>query len=1179
MKTSKTQKDASKYTGPKVEDYSGLDDRTHVYQKQGMYIGCDTKLVREDWLLDIENRKMKFREIDFVPGAERIYVEIISNAADHCNKSIREGCPIGPIEVNMSKKTISVKNYGLAIPIEIHPQKNIYLPEYIFGHLRTSSHYEEEERRDIGTNGVGSKVANIFSNRFEVVVENAIMHKKYTQVWENNMLLCNKPSIVKYDGVLSSVKITYDLEFKRFSCTEYTKEAFELFARHAADISYTGKLAVNFNGEEFNFGDIKEYARLYYGDAVEKSIIHYQYPDKKSKIPDLELIVIDTPDEGKHVSFVNCILTKNGGVHLNAAFKAVCDPIINMVNENIMKKLLKSGYDQKEKKSHTINLGDVKPHISVILSCKVADPDFDSQSKNYLNKPAPKVIVKNETLQPVFEWELVKRLYLTLENKQVMSLAKTDGKMGWHVECEIKGFRDADDAGEKGGKALNCTLCLSEGQSGAGYVNQYIATFDNGSSKYGVLPLRGKCLNTTNADLKQIDKNKEIVALKSVLGLKEGMDYTNPDNFKQLRYGKLMICTDSDVDGKHITGLIINILYGRFPSLLKVPGFLIYKRTPIIRMTKGKKIVKFYTQREFDVWYKKQVLNGTDKGWIPKYFKGLGTSTRADVIDDKKDERIVKFVFDDKAEEAINLAFHSDRRHDRKKWIMEWVERHDVDSMIDMPISLFINYEMIKFSQLDNTRSIPKAMDGFKESHRKIMAGSHKAFNIGNYDKKYEEFNVCDLDSYCKKKMVYHHGNDILSHVIIGMARDYVGANNINLFEPLGQYGSRLENGEDASAPRYLTTYPAPLVPYIYVEDDQPLLIPMIDEGKPIEPKYFLPIIPNALINGAKGIGTGFSTYIPCHNPMDIISWLKLRLSGNVNLPVINPWYRGFTGNITIIDRRKKKIKVEDDEFNEDVNLDVNLDTEVINEGFEDEDDPEDLYVDESLRENRPLLSFVVTGTYKIVNNSIIITELPIGMSPDKYKIKLDELLKEKRIKKYHNRCDVDKIEFIIKGFKDNPTYQSLFIRRRYSLSNMVLLNKNDKPIRYDTANDIMEMFYNDRLPYYTERKNTKLAKYKNEITKLQNKVKFTDALRSKELVIQDVPKSMIYEKMDHLGIPHEIYGQGKYSDLCREDVSDLKSKIDNLNKEHDKLAKTTPANLWLTDLKLFENKYNQIYN
>lgn len=1170
MKNAKSQKDV-KYNGPKVEDYSGLDDRTHVYQKQGMYIGCDTKLVREDWLLDIDIRKMKFREIDFVPGAERIYVEIISNAADHCNKSIREGCPIGPIEVVMDEKTISVKNYGLAIPIEIHPQKNIYLPEYIFGHLRTSSHYEEAERRDIGTNGVGSKVANIFSNRFEVVVENAIMHKKYTQVWENNMLTVNKPSIVKYDGALSSCKITYDLEFKRFHCTKYTQEAFELFARHAADISYTGKLEVIFNDEKFNFGDIKEYARLYYGDAVERSIIHYQYPDKKSKLPDLELIVIDTPDEGKHVSFVNCILTKNGGVHLNAAFKAVCDPIINMINENILKKLMKSGYDQKEKKSHTINIGDVKPHISVILSCKVPDPDFDSQSKNYLNKPAPKIIVKNETLQAVFEWELVKRLYLTLDAKQITSLAKTDGKMGWHVEIDIKGFRDADDAGEKGKE--DCILCVSEGQSGAGYVNQYIATFPKGSSKYGILPLRGKCLNTTNADLKQIDKNKEIIALKAALGLKEKVDYTDPENFKQLRYKNLMICTDSDVDGKHITGLIINILFGRFPSLLKVKGFLLYKRTPIIRMTKNKQIIKFYTQREFEVWYKKQVTKGTEKGWAPKYFKGLGTSTRADVIDDKKDERMVTFIYDDDAEDAINLAFHSDRRNDRKKWIMEWVERHDVDTMLQMPISLFINYEMIKFSQLDNTRSIPKAMDGFKESHRKIMAGAHHAFKIGQYDKKYDEFNVCDLDSYCKKKMVYHHGNDILSHVIVGMARDYVGANNVVLFTPIGQYGTRLENGDDASAPRYLNTYPAPLVPYMYVQDDQDLLIPMIDEGKPIEPKYFLPIIPNILINGAKGIGTGFSTFIPCHNPKDIITWLKSRLTGNINLPTINPWYRGFTGNITIIDRRKKKDK------NDVINADVDLDTEIVSEGFDDNDtDPEDLYVDQTLRENRPLLSFVVTGTYKMVNNTIIITELPIGMSPDKYKLKLDKLLADKKIKKYHNLCDVDKIEFIIKGFKENPSYQSLFIRKRYSLTNMVLLNKNDKPIRYDTANDIIENFYNERMPYYVERKNHKLNKYNNEIENLKQDIKFIDAYVNKEIIVQNVPKSMIYEKLDELKIPHSVFHKAKLSDLCKEDIATLKSKIDILYKEHLKLSKTTPSNLWLNDLKAFETKYTQIY-
>lgn len=1158
------------YDIPKESDYSSLSDIDHVYEKAGMYIGSDTNLARDDWLLDLETMKMKYREIEFVPACERIYIEILGNAVDHCNKSLRAGCPIGPITIILNKKSVSIKNIGLPIPIELKSGTKMYIPEYIFGNLRTSTHYTETSSQSIGINGVGGKVANIFSTRFEVIVENAIMKKRYVQVWENNMKVCNKPDITKFDGVESSVTVNYFLEFKRFGLKEYTPEAFELFARHAADVSFTGKLNVIFNDHEFNYSDIKEYSRLYYGDAVNKSIVHYQYPNKKSKVADLELIVIDTPDQGSHVSFVNCILTKNGGVHLNAAYKAVCEPIINMINENIMKKMLKLGYDQKEKKSHTINLNDVKPHISILLSCKVVDPDFDSQSKNFLNKPAPKITIKNDTLQPVFDWNLVKRLYMTLDAKQMTNLSKTDGKMGWHVDVDIKGFRDADNAGEKN-KALDCTLCLTEGQSGAGYVNYYIATFPNGSSNYGVLPLRGKCLNTTNAEDKQINKNKEIIALKAVLGLKEGVDYTIPENFNKLRYGKVMICTDSDVDGKHITGLIINILYCRFPSLLHIPGFLIYKRTPILRMTKNKKVIKFYTQREYDVWYKKQITAGTEKGWSDKYFKGLGTSTRNDVIDDKLDEKLVTFVFDgSEAEDAISLAFRSDRRDDRKKWIMEWVERHDVDSLTQMPISLFIRYEMIKFSQLDNKRSIPKHMDGFKESHRKIMAGSHKAFHIGPLDKKYEEYNVCDLDSYCKKKMVYHHGNDILSHVLIGMARNYIGSNNIPLFKDIGQFGTRLENGADASAPRYLNTYPASLLPYIFVQDDHDLLTPMIDEGKPIEPKYFLPIIPNILVNGSKGIGTGFSTFVPCHNPVDIISWLKLRLTGKVDLPTINPWYRGFTGHITIIDRRKKKDKNDDISL---VNIDVDLESEEISDGFEDE--PEYEY---TLNKKNPLLSFVVTGLYTTTNKSIIITELPIGMSPDQYKKKLEKLLEEKKIKKYHDRCDVDKIEFEIKGFKLNPSYQSLFIRKRYSLSNMVLLDENDKPIKYNTANDIIETFYNNRLPYYELRKKTKLDKYQHELDKLNNKIKFVNAIANKELIYQNVPKNMVYEKLTELGIPHAIFDNAKIPDLCKEDVSDLTGKVSNLTKEYQKLSKTSVADLWLTDLKAFETKYKQLY-
>ena len=576
-------KPASNPQIPSVHDYTEYDDITHVYMRPGMYIGLDEKLTRDDWLFDINTRQMHIKEIDFVPGCERVFLEILSNASDHCGKTRRNGGEIGSIIVTMNTKTISVKNFGLPIPIEKMPGTDVWLPQKIFGQLRTSSHYEEGERHEAGINGIGSKATNVYSTQFEVVIENHILGKKYTQTWKNNMKECLEPKITDVKLKQSSVLIKYTMDFKRFGYEEYPAEAFELFARHAADTSFNAKVPVVFNNIELKYYDVKEYGKLYFGDAVKNSIAH--------RTDTYDLLIVDTPDNGIHVSFVNCMMTKDGGVHVNAMYKAVGEPVVWMINENMEKKLDKMGMDDKEKKSHLVAVKDVKPHISLLLSCKLVNPDFQGNCKSILTKPTPKFDIDTAILQPMAEWQLVQRLYSALDAKHAFHLSKTDGKMSVNVDIDIDGFRDAAFAG-KPNKSKDCILCPIEGKSAAGYVKRLLSCIENGSSYYGVLPLRGKCLNVLTATKEQLEKNKEIKALKAALGLKENTDYTIPDNFKKLRYGKLMLCTDADVDGKHIMGLILNIIHCRFPSLLKIPGYVVYKRTPILRMTKGKKVEK-----------------------------------------------------------------------------------------------------------------------------------------------------------------------------------------------------------------------------------------------------------------------------------------------------------------------------------------------------------------------------------------------------------------------------------------------------------------------------------------------------------------------------------------------------------------------------------------------------------
>lgn len=1208
--------------GPLVTDYQQMDQRTHVYVKQASYVGSDKRMEREMWLYDTANKRMMLATIDYVEACERVFLEILTNASDNVGRSQRAGVDPGKIEILMDNGTISVKNYGLPMPIEIHPENGKYIPEMVLGTLLTSSNYQGD-RHEAGTNGIGGKATNIFSKEFMVIVHDAIRHLKYTKVWYDNMTRSTDHIIEAYDGKLSSVQVVFKMDFARFdypvpngNLGGYPPEAFALYARHAIDISFTAKTAVTFNGEEFNYVNIRDYARLYFDkEAVDSAIVHYQWPPgteithKKKGYqvpvvpgirPEVELIALDTPDAGRHVSFVNCMMTHDGGVHVNAAIKAIGDPAVQRINQSVLDKMAKQKkgkeVDAKEKRSFTINISDVKPHISMLVSVRVLNPEFTSQTKRVLSSPTPKIIVENEELKGIDHWQLINRLYAALEAKQFASLAKTDGKLKRYVRLQ-KGV-DANQAGKA--DRHKCVLYITEGQSGAGYANKVVANIPNGRDYIGVLPMRGKSLNVMNADGMQIQKNNEINELKKMLGLAEGVDYTEQTNFNRLRYGSIMIMADSDVDGKHIIGLIINIFHCRFPSLLAM-GFVMFYRSPTIRVWKNKTVLKFYTKHEYEQW---KHATPDFQSWNHKYFKGMGTSKDEYVKDDMATPRVVKCFYDIDAPAAIKLAFDKKLANLRKDWIASWRQVIGVEDIVEQPISLFINQELILHSVANIQRTIPRLMDGLKDSHRKIVHTAHKKWKVGS-KKGYKEYKVAQFEGLVAGTTHYEHSEAMIGDIIINLAQEFRCTNNIPWMTPEGQYGTRYYGGEDAAAPRYLTTFPHVLMHYILRKEDRPILKHKIEEGDEVEPENYLPVICWPLVNGTHGIGTGWSSTIINHDPLDIIGWMRAYLQGarGEALPHLVPYYRGYTGTIKLIDRRKKKKTagkvdvtiintddqgnrqvqtIEDDEaeyiprFDERLGV-KNIYTEddgtiVEGEDIEGEQDEDD--------ENaRPLLSMVSFGKFHIeLNGTIIITELPIGRVPFKYRKWLEQLQEDKKITDYRDLCTDDDVLFHITGFTEPANYRSLKLRRTIGMSNMVLLDENDKPVRYDTAHDICEAFTVRRLPKYQERKNYVLGKLNADIQTLHHKIRFVRAVIDKELIIVNTKIALIRERLARLGIPYEIYENSKTRNLSEDDILTLQQQIANKEAEYHAMAATTPEQLWSNDLDDLERAYRAHY-
>jgi len=1193
-------------TYPTALSYKQYDQRTHIYMKPDMYIGADDRVSRQEWLYNAEENKIVNHMIDFVPGCERIFLEIATNASDNGGRSRRNGVDPGKIEMTMDNSMITVKNFGLPIPIEIHPTEKIYVPQMIFGSTLSGSNYEVD-RHEAGTNGIGAKAANIFSKFFRVIIFNHIMHLKYSQIWRENMTIREDPIIEQYDGNISSTEVSYILDFARFKYPVpngneggYPAEAFALFSRIAIDLSFTSKINVSFNGKEFSHANIRDYARLYFGNAVDTALVYYQWPEGTEVIhkkkgyqiskdpaitPIIELIAIDTPDEGYHVSFANCMMTRDGGVHVNAGIKSVAEGSVKMINDDVIKQLSRGRkgkeLDAKEKKSHTITINDVKPHISMLLSAKVMNPKFTSQTKTNLHSPTPKIEIPEEDLRIINNWQLIERLHAALEAKQFASNAKTDGKLKSYVRL-LKGI-DANFAGKA--NRADCCLYITEGRSGAGYANKLVTLVPGGRDKIGVLPMRGKSLNVMNANRFSIEGNSEIKELKKILGLIDCPDpvlretyYLDPANFSKLRYGAgIMIMADSDVDGKHIIGLILNYFYCKFPSLL-ARGYVMFYRTPTLRVTFNRNTIKFYTQREYDEW--KNATPNFQK-WAHKYYKGLGTSKDAEIKDDFRTPRVVNCFYDSEAPDAMRLAFDKKRSDDRKEWIANWQPILGVDDIQMQPISWFITHELVLYSIANVQRSIPKLMDGFKESHRKIMFGAHKKWKIGSKKTNYQEVKVAQLSAYVAGESKYHHGEQILDDVVVGMAQNFMGSNNLPWFMREGQFGTRFAGGKDAAETRYSTTMPEKIVAYMFRKEDRPILKHIIDDGDTIEPENYLPVIPPALINGAYGIGTGYSTTVPNHNPLDIINWLRMRLQGvdDNDLPEVNPWYRGFTGTIKLIDRSKKRKRAKMTIITNDTEKPQITTTDHIDEPETIENETLDNEVEEEQEEDtdnapRQLLSMVSLGKfYSQLDGTVVITELPIGRWPENYHKWLEGLVDEKKITGFRDLSGDDIVYFEIYGWNDLRNYNTLKLKRTIGMSNMVFLDENNRPRRYDTAYDILHAFYARRIVNYQERKDYIIRNITEELVKLNHKIRFIQAVISGEVMIVNRKKSTIHAAMDILGIPHEIYG-GSMQLLSEDDILVLMNQLAEKQAEKTAMENSTPTELWLKDIEELEAAY-----
>ncbi len=1073
--------------------YIKLTPIEHILTRPNMYIGEITNKISKEYIFDKNNIIEK--EIEYNPGLYKICDELIVNAYD---VSVTDKT-VDIISVEINKENFKVYNSGLGIPIEKHPEYKIYTPELIFANLLTSSNFSDtEERITGGLHGLGSKLSAIFSKKFIVNVWNKNQH--YYQIYENNLSIINKPIIEKQTSKKSGVSIEIYPDFEKFGNKEFTDDMIKLIERRIYDLTCLVKpnIKILLNGKEIQTG-YKTYLELYksenkwlYGSCIKNNFWYFAIRFNNNL------------EQNHHISFVNSIFTSNGGTHLEYLLDLLLPKFQKLIDNNLTKKFLKE-------------------NLTIFLVTSIVNPSFNSQSKETLVLPSSKFgftcSINNIFFDELKDSELLQKLKEINNKMNLKQLGKFDGSK--KKKIIITKLEDANLAGTK--KSNECVLILTEGDSAKATAISGISAIKNGRDYYGVYPLRGKLLNVREATTIQINNNQEIIDLKKILGLKSGTTY-NKDNLNELRYGSILLMMDADEDGSHIKGLIINFLNYFFPSLLKIEGFLKILMTPIVKVFLKNETKNFSNLRIYNEWLIKNPGN-----YKIKYYKGLGTSTAEESKEYFKNlQNNTIQIIDENNEKSIQLAFSKDKINERKNWLINYNSKNTLQIVPPtiINIDMFIHQELIHFSNYDNLRSIPLLADGLKPSQRKVLYACFKK-NLKS------EMKVAQLASYVAEVTSYHHGEQSLVGTIINMAQDFVGSNNLNLLIPSGQMGTRLLGGKDHASGRYIFTYLNKLTEKIFLKDDNELLDYLDDDGDQIEPLFYLPIIPTILINGAEGIGTGFSTLIPTYDLNDIINWFKNKLNGKSVIELI-PKVNNFKGAI---------IKYDD-------------------------------------------TTYLSSGICTIDKDKIIISELPIKLWTSVYKEILDEFIEEGIIKSYINYssdvdiyfelkvCDIDYINNLNETTDEkglNNLYKLLKLYKTIKISNLTLYDSSLKLKTYNNINEICNEFYKFRLPYFEKRKILLINKYNDEINYLTNQINFINLVKSNPKIFnleeEKIIDLIIKNKIKKYNNSFDYLINMSFKQLNIENLNKLNDKIIELKTRKKELERKTSKDIWLEDL------------
>ena len=1164
-----------------AQKYQRKTDKQHVLDNPGMYIGSTEQTDAHLWVFssevekgeEIEGSKIVSKKITYIPALYKLFDEIIVNARDHVVRMIHLDSPdkklVTSIDVVIDEVTgtISVSNDGNGVDVVQHPVEKIWIPELIFANLRSSTNYDKTEKKVVGgSNGVGSKAVFIWSKYAKIETVDHHRGLKYEQTFHNNLEKIDAPTITNVGKSKSKpyTRVTFIPDYARFGITGLTPDMMSLLKKRVYDIGAVTdhsakKIKIDYNGVTVPVKNFQTYVDLYLGSKTETPRIYESASERWEYA-----VALSPTGEFANVSFVNGICTYKGGKHVDYIMGQVVRKIVEYI---------------EKKKKVKVNANTIKEQLILFLRCDIENPTFDSQTKDCLNtlvsKFGSECTVSDGFVEKVAKMGVMDMACQLTETKEA---GKSKKKMDGTKTKSVRGIPNLVDANFAGTEqSSKCILILAEGLSAMAGIVSGLKSEDR--NVIGIYPLKGKVLNVRGATRDVLEKNRELTDLIKILGLEIGKNYSDLGEIqKKLRYGKIMIMTDQDLDGSHIKGLCINLFHSMWPSLYKIPGFISFMNTPILRATKGREVRVFYNEGEYKKWLlESEGTSNTEgkaaKGWTLKYFKGLGTSTATEFKEYFANKKIVDFHYIGSAsDDIVDMVFNKKRAEDRKGWL----ENYDKTTFLDtnqpkVSYENFFHQEMVHFSVYDNERSIPNLVDGLKTSLRKILFCAFKR-------RLTTEIKVAQFSGYVSENSAYHHGEASLNGAIVNMAQNFVGSNNVNLLVPSGQFGTRLKGGEDSASERYIFTYLEPVTRSLFLQDDDAVLNYLNDDGTLVEPEYYVPILPFVLMNGSSGIGTGFSSSIPPYHPLDLLKYIRTKMamsspsSFDASTYDVKPISSTDLGLESPVKDRKKN----------DSSI---VDFVPYYEGFSG--------TVIKIAENK----FAIKGKYESAGeDKIRITELPIGTWTLNYISFLEELVDGttdkdgkkipgvlKDITNLSTEIRIDITVVFPKGklaeYSPDALEKLLKLTTTVSTTNMHLFDADLKLHKYETVEEIIDAFYCVRLEMYKKRKAQQIDALQLLLMELGNRAKFIqgmldgqiDLRRKKNDEVDALLTSLGFRKMED---SFSYLRRMAADSVTEENVAKIMGEKAEMESRLKTLIATSFTKMWSNDLDVFEKKY-----